>query len=324
MSASVTAERLNEGGYSEWQEFLHASNNGTIFHDLDFLAYHPPDRFDVHHLLFRRRGNLLALFPAAIVRHESKAVLRSPYGASVGGFVTREGVRLDECLELVDALVEYATGVGVDAVEMTTVPTIYHATPHHHLDFALFTQGFTYVRRLLVSALDLASIVGDPMDAFEGRMRTAIRKALKAGVMVAESDQWRAFYDILLENKAKHGATPTHTLEELLDLKQRLPERVRLYLGYAEGRPVAGVLVFICNRRVATTFYICHLASYQACNPVSLVLHQVVQEYWRQGFRYLDLGPSVAPDMAVQWGVLKFKESLGTRGYFRDTWWRGL
>jgi hypothetical protein len=33
-----------------WRAFLHDSNNATLFHDLDFLGYHPPDRYDFRHL----------------------------------------------------------------------------------------------------------------------------------------------------------------------------------------------------------------------------------------------------------------------------------
>jgi hypothetical protein len=42
------------------------SNNGTLFHDLDFLGYHM-GKFDTQHLMFRQGGRLIAILPAAVV-----------------------------------------------------------------------------------------------------------------------------------------------------------------------------------------------------------------------------------------------------------------
>src|SRR5215468_3242705 len=72
----------------EWRTFVAASDNGTLFHDLDFLDYHRAGRFEEHHLLFFDRGELVAVLPAAIVPGANGARrLASPYGASIGGFV---------------------------------------------------------------------------------------------------------------------------------------------------------------------------------------------------------------------------------------------
>jgi hypothetical protein len=82
---AITVHPYEPGQATEWKAFLEASNNGTLFHDLDFLAYHPLERFDTHHLMFRQNGKLIALLPAAIVSEpDDRRFLKSPYGASVG------------------------------------------------------------------------------------------------------------------------------------------------------------------------------------------------------------------------------------------------
>ena len=45
----------------------------------------------------------------------------------------------------------------------------------------------------------------------------------------------REFYPILLENKAKFGVKPTHTLEELLQLHELVPELMQLFLVRVGG-----------------------------------------------------------------------------------------
>jgi hypothetical protein len=37
-----------------WKAFLRDSNNGTLFHDLEFLAYHPRGKYDFRHLVALR------------------------------------------------------------------------------------------------------------------------------------------------------------------------------------------------------------------------------------------------------------------------------
>src|SRR5262249_41782415 len=86
-SEAITVRRQEESDGRAWRDFLASSSNGTLFHSLDFLAYHSRGRFEVHHLMFERPGKLLALLPAAIVSEPWGRVLKSPYGASVGGFV---------------------------------------------------------------------------------------------------------------------------------------------------------------------------------------------------------------------------------------------
>jgi len=55
-----------------WQGFLARSANGTLFHDLDFLRYHPPGRFRFHHLMLIHDGEPIALFPGGLVEPEER------------------------------------------------------------------------------------------------------------------------------------------------------------------------------------------------------------------------------------------------------------
>ncbi|MDP7071962.1 MAG: GNAT family N-acetyltransferase, partial [Candidatus Marinimicrobia bacterium] len=50
-----------------WDTFVQESNNGTLFHTRKFLSYHPSDRFKDRSLIFLKKGNPIALLPAADV-----------------------------------------------------------------------------------------------------------------------------------------------------------------------------------------------------------------------------------------------------------------
>ena len=69
----------------EWEAFWREAVHGTMFNSLRFLAYHPPERFHSRHLVFRRKGNLVGIFPAVEREEEGKRVWVSHPGASYGG-----------------------------------------------------------------------------------------------------------------------------------------------------------------------------------------------------------------------------------------------
>ena len=77
------------------------------------------------------------------------------------------------------------------------------------------------------------------------------------------------------------------------------------------------------NNIVANTFYICESAAHKKlCGPAVLIAH-IIEQMAIEGFRYLDLGPSVS-DVQFNEGVVFFKEGFGARGFCRETWrWDG-
>ena len=79
-------ERFTPDLFDVWNNFIEKSNNGTIFHKLEFLAYHK-NRFkeDEHHLILFKGESIYAVFPMAVFIKDNKKIAMSPYGASYGG-----------------------------------------------------------------------------------------------------------------------------------------------------------------------------------------------------------------------------------------------
>ncbi len=320
----VAVERFQPVQAAEWQEFLGSSNNGTLFHDLRFLSYHPPGRFDTHHLVFRRDGDSVALLPAAIVREaDGRRILKSPYGASIGGCVLRVGTSAEVVLAMVEALQEYAADTHLAGIELRLGPSILARCPNDDLAFALTARGFALTRRWLCHVIALPA---DPAQVLAGiptrSRRRYARYALRQGVVPEEAGPERLdeFYAMLEANRARHGARPTHTLADLQALWAAVPERVKLFLFTLENRPIAGGLVFELNQRVAYVFYVCHDERFEQYRATSLAVAHVMEHYAAGGFRYLDLGPSTFDDLTLNRGLAEFKEELGATGFCRDTY----
>src|SRR5271166_3234768 len=110
---------------SDWKSFLERSNNGTLFHDLDFLAYHPAGRFSFQHLVFRQEGRTVALLPGGLIERDGWKIYQSPCGASVGGLVLPRGSGVRSTCQVVSCLKECAVERGWDGIEFRIGPSVY-------------------------------------------------------------------------------------------------------------------------------------------------------------------------------------------------------
>jgi len=315
---TIEVREYKDADKADWEDFLKRSNNGTIFHSVDFLAYHQKDKFNENHLIFTKKGIIISILPAAIFYdNDGKKVLKSPYGASFGGFVTLTQITLKDSSAILDTFLEYLKHQEIEKVYLTNPPPIYCKIANNYLDFCLIKNNFLYTKRELTSVIPLHAI-DEPLYFIKKRARTSVRKAIKEGVSIAESDDYTAFYEILVESKKKFEDIPTHSLDDLLTLKKLIPKRIKLFTAFLDEKPIASAFLFICNEKAFLVFYICHLLNYEKYCPVNLLLYEVIKWGINQRFQYMDLGTSTV-DMVPYWSLIDFKESFNSVGYFRDT-----
>ncbi|MDZ7315500.1 MAG: GNAT family N-acetyltransferase [candidate division KSB1 bacterium] len=307
----------------QWEEFVWSANNGTLFHTRRFLSYHPADRFVDASLLFYKKGRLLAVMPAVAWPEQGGRVLISHRGASYGGFVVRDTLSIEEAFALVHAFVDYGRRQGYAALDVTPPPQIYLRRPSNYIDFALIKNGFIYRKREISSVIPLDFSTDEILSTFSEMSRRAVRRGKKLGVTVRETeapDDYTRFYDILKKNlRLRHGVNPTHTLPELMRLKELYPERIKLFAAFLpDGTMVAGVVMFVCNPRVVLAFYISHDDDYQQYRGVNCLFHDIVDWGIRSGYGFLDFGIFTVNE-DPNWGLARFKESFGAQGVFRDS-----
>jgi hypothetical protein len=320
---SIEIKKYAESFREQWEEFVWSANNGNIFHTRHFLSYHPADRFVDQSLIFLKKGRILALLPAVDFDDIGTRLLLSHRGASYGGFVIKDTLSIREAFDLVEALIKYAQTEGFDAIDMTPPPQIYLRRPSNYIDFALVQNGFAYRKREISSVIPLDFTSADILNTFNEGSRRAVRRGQKLGVAVRESDdakEYEKFYAILKKNlHLRHGVNPTHTLPELLKVRELFPERVKLFAAYTpENDMAAGVVMFICNPRVVLAFYISHDEDYQQYRGVNCLFHDIVDWGIREGYGFLDFGIFTVNE-DPNWGLARFKESFGAQGVFRDS-----
>ena len=305
--------KFSERDTKHWEDFIPIANNGTIFHYLKFLGYHPPRRFNNYHLMIKEKQNILALFPAVV---EDKTII-SHRGASYGGLVLRKGIGIHKTCLIVEHLVDHMKNNGFQKIILTQTPLIYYKEPDQYTDFALLKSGFHYRKREITAVIPMD--VAEPLLTFHADARRSTKKAMREGVSVSISNDFKTFYVILKHNLGmRHNVLPTHSLEELLRLKNLFPEDILLFAAHRKKKMLGGLVIFCANPNVLLAFYISHDNEYQIYRPVNLLFYEVLKWGRNKHYKYLDLG-TFTLNMNPNWGLGRFKENHNARGFLRDS-----
>jgi len=304
----------------QWDKFVLSSNNGTMFHLQRFFDYHAPGKFKFRHLLFFIENRLIAVLPGGIT---APGVYESPVGGSYGNFALHD-LSFALCLELVDAFLDYCQAHGINDVSLTAAPIIYQKKFSQDIDYALLWRGFAYDCHYISSVIDMRDYGGSVLENFDKTTRSTVRKIRRAGLLrIEHNEDYESSYPILIKNKQKHNAKPTHSYEDLMRLKELMPERLQLFNAYLGETPIAGSLNFVANARVLLVFYNMLLYEYDEHHPMYVLTNEVVSWAHKNGFSYVDIGISqdtkAVNPMTPSMSLIEFKEHFDTRCVLRST-----
>lgn len=310
--------KYTEEWNEKWDDFVHSSNNGTMFHLQKFLEYHVPGKFQFNHLLFIKKKKIFAVLPGSLI----DGVFESPIGASYGSIVTKD-IKFFEAMEIVSSLLEYGRKNRIREFLLTPAPMIYEKYQNQNLDFAMLWQGFNFQLHYISSAIKLHD-EKEILERFSPTVRRNIRKTFNDFKLRVEvNDKYDEFYPILVENKARHGVKPTHSYEDLIKLKKLLPNRLKLFMVYHEEEPIGGSLMFYPNRQVALCFYNMLKYEYSDYKPIHRVMYEVVKDAKENGYQYVDIGVSqdtkAVNPMTPSMSLIEFKEKFDAKTIMRNT-----
>ena len=309
---------------AEWDALVESTDNGTMFHKRKFLSYHPKNRFVDGSALILKENKPFAVFPAAIINRDGKKILSSHSGASYGGVAYKTDFTIRDAFDVTEGLIKYAKSLKVDAIQLTPPPIYYASKYSSYFDFALYRNGFNYMKREISSVVQLDNDDDTLLATYRAEARTSVKKAISQGVEIVETERFADYYEILKKNlKMRHNVSPTHSLDELLKLKALFPTKIRLFGAFKGDTLMAGVCNFSANKNVVLAFYISHDEEYQKYRPVNLLFYEIMKRYRHEGFKFLDFGIFTV-NMEPNWGLGRFKENFGSRGIFRDTFYKEL
>lgn len=313
--------KLITGQSREWDLFVEQSNNGTIFHKLRFLSYHPKKRFAFHNLMFMKNNKITAVVPGEL----KDGVFRSPAGASYGSFVTNN-LTFSEHEEIVDAFLSYLRKRRCKKIILTPPPIFYYKNINEYERFIFAYKKFS-VMHLITSSVNLEQIPYEHplIQTLPKRFAVNVKKSYKRDLKIEFSSNYRDFYPILLDNKKKFKLLPTHSLDEIVRLSELFPNDIKLLMAYDENqKPIAGLFLIAVTKEILLAFYISHYYQYQKKRAINRLLFEATSWAKKNNFKWFDLGVSMETSsdnpMEPRRSLILFKEGLNTVGFLRSTY----
>lgn len=299
----------SESDAERWNAFVASSKNGTFLFNRSYLEYHR-DRFHDQSLIVSdERGAIVALLPA----HRRGNALISHGGLTYGGFVVDRSMKLPQMLEAFRVLLEHLRSQGLAILSYKTVPWIYHSVPAEEDRYALYLAPTRLTRRGVMAVL-----ARDDRPAFQERRRRGAKKATQAGVSIAQTNDWGAYWALLSDRLEKaYSATPVHSVEEMQLLAARFPKNIKLFGATVDNELIGGVVIFE-SAEVARAQYIATNEQGQNVGALDLLFSELLSKQYRAK-RFFDFGTSDEHGgRTVNRGLIDQKEGYGARVVVQD------
>lgn len=298
---------------SEWNEFVSNAVNSTFLINRNFMDYHQ-DRFEDCSLLFYNKKGLRGIIPA---NKDGRAVF-SHTGLTYGGLIWGANCYSSEISEMLsDTLRYYKDSLGVEKFYYKPIPHIYHKIQAESDLYFLHSFGAKLHARGLSTAIDLTQVV--PCNQMHKRHSN---KALREGIQwkwAETQEEWGSYWNlleqVLLE---RHQTTPVHNLYEILLLKSRFEQQIRLVIALQNNQIIAGTVLFF-TQTVVHAQYIAANDQGRNCGALDFLFEQLIKSNSLQGRKYLDFGISTEEGGKIlNEGLLFQKEAMGGRGVCYD------
>ena len=326
----ITFTSLHE---TEWDEFIENSVNGTFLQCRKFLNYHG-DRFVDCSLMLYREEELVCVCPACVINENGTKIFWSHKGSTFGGLVLAAAeYKAEKVIELIKSLKSYLDEQNYAEVYLKITGHLFSVKEPDLLEYCLWHEGFENLTEIS-TYVDLADCTDDLAANFNRTLRRYRNRWLDAGAEFSELktiEEISAFYQLLEDNLGKHGASPIHTLDELIDLKfNRFPDEMVFYGTFLDNEMVAGCLLFKFIKTKA--MHMQYVATSQDIkndlpSPAAFTYYSMMNVTREHDFARISWGTSTFEQGRILNDTLiRFKERVGSRYSQNNTyhWKRGL
>ena len=219
----------------EWNQFINISKNGTFLLNRDYMEYHS-DRFpDLSYIFLDEKDKISALIPGTI----KGEIFYTHRGLTYGGLILDKNSKMVDVLEYFELLNSELKKSGIKKVIYKNIPYIYHNYPSQGDEYALFKQKAEIFSVAIASTIKL-----NEEFKFNKLRKRSINKSKKYNLTIEKDKNFKEFWEILSENLQKtYKIKPVHNIDEILYLKKKFLEEIKLYTVFENESLVAGVVI---------------------------------------------------------------------------------
>lgn len=295
-----------------WDDFVAGSKNGTFLFFRDYMDYHA-ERFEDFSLMIYVEGKLYALLPA----NRKGDTLYSHQGLTYGGLVMSQQCKTAQVRDIFVALGDFLRQHGFSSVLYKHIPWVYAKQPAEEDLFAISNVCHAQLR-----SRDVASVVMlDRRLPFSTLRRRGVKKGQQAGLCVKEQMDFGLYWHLLEQHLwQKFQARPVHSLKEIMLLKNRFPNNIRLMTVCEDDTILGGTLLYDCVQTVKTQ-YIVASEEGRRRGALDFLFCRLLERYESEGRQFFDFGTSNHTDSDDLNDSLIFqKEGFGGRAICYDTY----
>lgn len=297
--------------HDEWNRFVANSKNATFLHNREYMDYHS-DRFEDCSLVAYSKGKIIALLPANRVGE----TLYSHQGLTYGGWLMPlKHFYVTDMMEIFDEMSRFLPSIGVKELIYKAIPHIYHSYPAEEDLYAIFRYNGT-----LIETNVSTTIPQENPFHFNDNYRNLSNIAKRNGIEISESDDYVAMWKMLTERlDSKYGAVPVHSLDEILLLKGRFLENMRLFVAKKDGELVAGCVIYD-TKIVAHSQYTASTIEGRDIGALPLLYRTLIENVFKKR-KYFDFGISNEDHgRYLNTGLVMQKNYMGGRAIVYNTY----
>lgn len=285
----MTVWQYQPSDRERWESFISFPVRSTLNHSRNFLEYHGDKFEDVSLLCEDAKGRLIAVLPAARALDDATMVVSHP-GATMGGVAFADQRTYIQYVSAMMEFLSYFKDLGFKKLTYKTTPFHIGHQPEQIDQYILWRSGAR------TAWIDLWSVINLQLNhELRARRKRALRAAQKKGVSVEVANHADAYSDYhqLLTNalKDRYSAYPVHSLEEFIDLRDRLGEYQSLWVARASDEEMIGGVWFVRHRpEVWHTQYIASTSRGREENAIDLIHAKSIATAKETGARYFSFG----------------------------------
>ena len=296
-----------------WNELVAKSRNGTFLLNRDYMDYHA-DRFTDCSFIFTKKDSVEAILPGNIVDN----TFYSHQGLTYGGLLISDKVTTIDILEIFDLLTIELRKLFVTEIIYKPIPFFYHRSPSQEDIYALFRMGAEKIGCNISSAIYQSNKLG-----FNELRKRGVKRGLKSGIQVIESEDFNTFCKILNENLTrKFGKTAVHSGSEITMLNNRFRNNIRLHVAVLgddtnSKNILAGVVTF-CTPYTVHVQYISTTEAGRELGALDLIFYKLINETYAN-IPVFEFGQSTEHmGKYLNHNLIFQKEGFGARGVVYD------
>jgi hypothetical protein len=186
---------------------------------------------------------------------------------------------------------------------------IYHKIPSQEDIYVLFLKNAEKTGCNISS-----TIFQNTKISFTESRKSGIRKSIREGIKISESEGFNEFWKILEGNlSVKFGIRPVHSVREIELLNSRFPDNIRLYIAEYNGTIIAGTVLFVM-KNVIHVQYISANAQGKEFGALDMLFDELINQIFNH-VPVFDFGQSTEKmGNYLNENLIFQKEGFGGRG----------